>query len=334
MISRRQSGFTLIELLLALALIVAATALIGSLMQMFAKNFETRGQDIRRVQLARAVLNMIAEDIRGIVIEQEIDQSVLEQQLGAASGGGDASAGGDTGTGLASDSAADTSLASGDDMLAEETTERPPGIYGDQYSLMVDVSRLPRPDEYMVQQSGMFQNTLNDVPGDIKTVTYYVQAPTQMGVEDTMSAFTQTATNASGYTGGLVRRAIDRGVAAYAEEMGNLDSLNRTGDIVAPEVVALQFAYFDGNEAQWVYEWDYQQQGLPWLVQVTIAMQGASESEQVTVDPGIQLNALSLADRQAMGIEIYELSVAIPGANLVASPTGEDAGSGMDAMGL
>ena len=78
-----RKGFSLLELMLALALIVMATAIIGSLLQMYSRNFATRGEDIRRKQLARALLNMIAEDIRAVVLEQEYDTSVLEQQLGA-----------------------------------------------------------------------------------------------------------------------------------------------------------------------------------------------------------------------------------------------------------
>ena len=89
------------ELMLALSLVVVATALVGSLMQMYARNFATRGEDIRRIQLARSILNTIAEDLRSVVLTQEYDASVLQQQMGSATGagGGGAAAGGAGGGG-------------------------------------------------------------------------------------------------------------------------------------------------------------------------------------------------------------------------------------------
>ncbi len=342
-----RAGFTLLELMLSLTLIVVATALIGSLMQMYARNFASRGEDIRRMQLARAVLNMIAEDIRSVVIEQEYDGTVLEQQLGGGSGGGGsggggqaaggASGGGGLGSGpsLASEQApADNTAASTEGDLTETIVNRPPGIYGDQYTLIVDVSRLPRPDEYMVQQTSLLDGSLTDIPGDIKTVTYFVQAPTNQGVADDMAGFGTTADN-SGLVGGLVRRALDRGVTAYAEEMGNVTQLSRTGDLVAPEIVAIEFAYFDSELAQWVYEWDSSVQSLPWLIQISLVIQSATASEQGQLQPGTPLSSMTIADRQALGVEVYELVVAIPGANLVAADAvSADAAAGMDNMGL
>ena len=89
----KRKAFTLMELMLALSLVVVAAALIGSLMQMYARNFATRGEDIRRIQLARSILTMIAEDLRSVVTAQEYDASVLEQQMGGVAGGGAAAGG-------------------------------------------------------------------------------------------------------------------------------------------------------------------------------------------------------------------------------------------------
>lgn len=345
-----RGGFSLLELMLALALIVMATAIIGSLLQMYSRNFATRGEDIRRKQLARALLNMIAEDIRAVVLEQEYDDSVLAQQLGAGGdsggGGGGGAAGGAAdagagGSGLASDAAASGDSAASDpatdDAAAEEMIAvLPPGIYGDQYSLTVDVSRLPRPDEYNVMQNSLLSGTLVDVPGDIKTVTYYVQTATNQGVADDMAGFASAAATSTGFTAGLVRRALDRGVMAYAQELGDVDRLNRTGDLVAPEVVALEFAFFDSELGEWVYEWDSSQQSLPWLVQISLAMQSATAAEQSQVEPGTPLTSITFEDQRALGIEVYELVVAIPGANLVAAEAAQDAdmAAGMENLGL
>ncbi len=93
----KRSAFTLLELILALSLVVVATALIGNLMHLYSRNFATRGEDIRRMQLARSVLNMIAEDLRAVVIKQPYDASVLQQQLGAGGGEGSPTGGASSG---------------------------------------------------------------------------------------------------------------------------------------------------------------------------------------------------------------------------------------------
>ncbi len=342
-----RSAFTLIELILSLALIVVATALVGSLMQMFSRDFATRGDDIRREQLARALLGQIADDIRSVILPQEYDSSVLEQLLGASGGASPSSAtaaagstnslASSTGSTTTTDSSSTTdtaqATAGGGELSTMITTNMPPGMYGDQYSLIVDVSRIPRPDEYTMRTATLSDHFIPDVPGDMKTITYFIQSPTSMGIEDTLAQFAQPSDSAGGIASGLVRRQLDRAVTAYAEEMGNTQRLQRTGDLLAPEVVALEFAYFDGVD--WLTEWDSSTQSLPWLVEITLAMQTATAGESTPLTAGISISALSYADRQAYGIEVYQLVVAIPGAQLhAADSTAADQAAGMESMGL
>ncbi len=342
----KRKAFTLIELLLSLSLIVLATALIGSLMQIYSHNFATRGDDIRREQLARALLTKIADDIRSVVMPQEYDPSVLEQLMGAsgASGGAAGTSADETSTASSSSSLASSQSASGSssgdatsdsasgDLANTVSTSLPPGIYGDQYSLKLDVSRIPRPDEYIVPQASLADHYLLDVPGDMKTVTYYLQSPTNMGVEDSLAQFSDPSQDA-GVAGGLIRRQLDRAVTAYAEEMGQTQQLQRTGDLLAPEVVALEFSYFDGEE--WLTEWDSSTQSLPWLVEITLAMQTAGASENTQLAPGGSIGMMSYADRQAYGLKVYQLVVAIPGAQLrAADASTADQAAGMESLGL
>ena len=351
----KRRAFTLMELMLALSLVVVATALIGSLMQMYARNFATRGEDIRRIQLARSILNMIAEDLRSVVTVQQYDASVLQQQMGSASGGagaagagagaagaagaggGGASGGGlgagpttsasSTGSGSAGSKAATT------DPSAAQSLVREPGLYGSQYELTLDVSRLPRPDEYFPPQGSMISPTLTDVPGDIKNVSYFVQSPNAMGVQDSLDAFNDATAVTSGMSSGLVRRQLDRAILAYAEEMADSTRLMRTGELIAPEVVSLEFAYFDG--VQWTYTWDSSTQSLPWLIQVSLGIQSASGEAKAELEAGVSLSALTYDQQIAYGIQVYELIVAIPGANLkAAAAESAEADSGMSSMGL
>ena len=245
---RRRRGFTLIELLLSLALIVVATALIGSLISLYARSFATRGEDIRRQQLARRLLSMIADDIRAVVVEQPFDGAVLQQMLGSA---GSSSSGSQLldepeleTTDVASTAAPATSSFSDTDLLSTLGGSMPPGIYGTEGQLMIDVSRVPRADEFILPVAT--PGTLVDMPGDIKRVTYYIQSPTPLGVRDTMSDVATASLEPgrmAGLSSGLVRRRLDRAVSNFAETNGNTLQFISTGDLMAPEVGALEFAF-------------------------------------------------------------------------------------------
>ncbi len=411
-----RSGFSLLELLLALALTAVVSILIGGLVQLFLVN-ETRGRDsVRQAQMARAILNMIAEDVRTTVRYYPYDTSGLDQMLGNAmnnatggalgaltgaagsgatggatggagaggAGAGGAGAGGNQGssgtsnppaggaggnsgssgnTGGGSGAASATSAggisgglgggtpggmggAGSGSMAGAEgavagPTVIPPGIFGSASSLEVDVSRLPRPDEYVIQPGNMNTGSLGDMPSDIKTVGYYVQAPRSDGVQDPLASLTsQIATSSAGSTagqsGGLVRRSLDRAVTQYAYEMGNSDQLIRTGEIIAPEVLGIDFSYFGANG--WQTEWDSTSLGLPSVVKVTIAMQRESSARTNPLAPGISLSTLNNSMIQEYGIELYSMNILIPGAALLASPAGATSGgtssNGMSSLGL
>lgn len=350
-----RAAYTLLELMLALGLIVVATALVGSLISLYARSFTNKGESIKQKQLARSLLTMIADDIRAVVQTQQYDKSALEQMLGSGGGGsttggsggagstgGTGSSGAGTGSGAASASATQPSMGQGftfgnsagstgasqtTDDSTQTVTSYPPGIYGSRYQLMVDVSRIPRTNEYNVTQSAI--GSLNDVPGDVKTVSYLLQSAGAFGVQDSMLQITSTPSSSNG---GLIRRAIDRNVMKYAEENGSTSQLNNSGSLVAPEAVALEFSYFDGS--QWVYDWDSSQQGLPWLIQVTLALQSPEAAETSPIEGGINLATLTLDSKKSYGIEIFQLTVAIPGANLQAAPSTQSTDSGMQAVGL
>ena len=409
--SRPSLGFTLLELLLALALTAVVSILIGGLVQLFLVN-ETRGRDtVRQAQMARAILNMIAEDVRTTVRYYPYDTSGLDQMLGnalnnaaggalggltgspatggasagagagagatggAATGGsqnaapsgtnptgstgstvrqsgntsgGTSGAGGRTGGGATGGGATAGGGMAGAGMAGDSSGTAatgpatiPPGIFGSASSIEIDVSRLPRPDEYVIQPGAMSTGSLGDMPSDIKTVGYYVQAPRGDGVQDPLARLTsQIATSSSGSTaglsGGLVRRSLDRAVTQYAYEIGSTTQLMRTGEIIAPEVLGIDFSYF-GPEG-WQTQWDSSTMGLPSVVKVTIAMQRESAARTNPMSPGISLSSLNSSMMQEYGIQLYSMNILIPGAALLASPASATSGgtssNGMSSLGL
>jgi hypothetical protein len=135
-----------------------------------------------------------------------------------------------------------------------------PGLYGLSDVLQVDVSRLPRLDQLstdVIQSPG---SPMPDRVSDLKTITYYVIPPENAQVISTPDGGTIVRS-------GLVRRELDRAVSAYAAELGILDTMDTQVEPLAPEVVAVEFSYFDGTE--WLDYWDSQEMGgLPWAVEI------------------------------------------------------------------
>jgi prepilin-type N-terminal cleavage/methylation domain-containing protein len=354
-------GFTLLELILSLALTAVIAGIIGSLIQLYLTGQETGRDSVRQAQMARAILNMIAEDVRTTVRYQAFDTNGLEQLLssdtggggGGGSGGGAPSGGSPTGVGATGGGATSATGAGGGTATggtassstatteATTTAPLPPGIYGSNTSIEIDVSRLPRPDEYYPTQGNSSTGTMGDMPSDSKTVAYYVQSPRTDGVQDSLGQLSQQAASLdSGTTaipnGGLVRRSVDRAVTQYAYEIGQSDQLMRTGELIATEVLAIEFQYFDGTT--WQTQWDSSTQGLPYVVKITIAMQRESKSKMNPLAPGFAISSISSSMMQEYGLEVYSMNTIIPGAQLLVAPQGTTASgsedSGMSSVGL
>ncbi|MEM0925713.1 MAG: prepilin-type cleavage/methylation domain-containing protein, partial [Planctomycetota bacterium] len=71
--------------------------------------------------------------------------------------------------------------------------------------------------------------------------------------------------------GGLVRRVLDRQAQNFAVVSGGMTSLQQTGDLLAPEVMAIEFSYWDGFV--WQIEWNSDELGeLPLAIKIQMQM--------------------------------------------------------------
>jgi hypothetical protein len=135
------------------------------------------------------------------------------------------------------------------------------GLYGTSNWLAVDVSRLPRIDEYDAVMSGDSRLTPLDIPSDVKTINYYI-ATSETGEEPT---------NDPSVLRGLVRQQMSRAVSSFNSEGGSSDDITGA-QVLAEEVTAIEFAYFDGTD--WLSDWsstDYG--GLPLAVAIAIQVE-------------------------------------------------------------
>jgi prepilin-type N-terminal cleavage/methylation domain-containing protein len=280
---RFANGFTLLELLLALALSVIFVGLLGTAFSFYATKLDARNMEVRRSMLAYSIVNMITDDLRAALYPPEFDPTSLENTLSMGSGGGGAPPGqGEdlSAAGLADDSDStigDDPLAAGSgtvepvetaDLSAGNAISSRPGLLGNQSQIQFEVSRLPRIEEYQQMLAAQEPGALTDIPSDIKTISYYVQGAGGQ-VRDPLQV--DGLGNPNSGTSGLVRRSLDRAITKWSLENGAMNNLMASGDLIAPEVVSLQFRYWDG--LQWQLFWDSDQNGsLPLAIELTLTM--------------------------------------------------------------
>ena len=177
----------------------------------------------------------------------------------SASGGSGATTptGGTSGSSNSSSSSSDTSASD------SSTTAIPqPGLVGDETSLKIDVSRLPRLDEYAGIGSG--DGGLAMPPCDVRTICYQLQ--TSQGEQ----------------SGGLMKSELHRAAALYADANGGTNTISQNAQVIAPEVRSINFSYFDGGT--WWPAWppttdDTQTSpGLPLAVKVTLEIPAGAGS--------------------------------------------------------
>jgi hypothetical protein len=172
-----------------------------------------------------------------------------------------------------------------------------PGVYGASFEVVVDVSRPLRSDEILnslesgyasvaagardpasivraaSSQMGGPSLGLSANPGqsDLKTVRYFVRqgnAVTPSAMDGT-SLEPQTPAVGPTQVGGLLRQEIDRATRLGAEQLGDQATLETGQVLIAPEVVGLQFRYFDGTNL--LDSWDMETMGgLPPAIEVIL----------------------------------------------------------------
>jgi len=221
-------------------------------------------------------------------------QSASSSSSGSSSGstGGSAS-GGASGSGSSSSSSGKSTSSGSESETSEETsTTVKPGIYGDQYTLQVDVSRAPRLG-IGLPPAGL------DAPGDVKTVGYYI-AP----VPGAIDALGQPVM-------GLYRQSSDKAVASFDASAGTTAA--SAAQLLVEEVAAIEFRYFDGTT--WQTSWDSSGGSLPKAVEVAITTLTYSNSPSGTITAP----------------QTHRLTIAIPaaqaGASSASTETSTDAAS-------
>ncbi|MCH2182823.1 MAG: hypothetical protein MK108_12535 [Mariniblastus sp.] len=258
---RRGAGFSLLEVILALALSVVIIAAIAYAVHLYMLTLTRQQGDIERKQVARSIIMMIHNDLRGAIQYKPQDYSGLENLyeslvpdvLAMAMGGEETE---ETAEEKETDEAEEEAP-----VVDEELATSRPTMIGNSQAIVIDVSRLPRVDEY----NPMIALNTNQpqLPSDVKAVNYFFSDQPSEQADDIIDS--------QGEQGGLYRRQIDRAVAAYLGDTGLAESPDQYTQLIAPEVAAIYFRYWSGDA--WEGEWNSDEYGgFPLAIEVTLQL--------------------------------------------------------------
>ena len=267
-----RKAFTLLEVILALALTTVVLALMGMAINVNMGVSEKSRDQVEEAQLARALLQRIADDLRNAVPYQPPAGS-SSGSASSSSGGGAASAtsatsaasaqvvGSSSGSAASasSNSAANSSSSSG----TSSTMPVSGGLSGDIQWVQVETAHRPQPTRAMLAAAA--DGSQPAMLSDVRIVSYTLGAPNGAG-----------STGATGDSG-LYRSEMDRALFYTAQQQGqtNPGDAVKLGDPSVGEVIDLKFQFYDdtGTEND---EWDANQQGkLPSAVRVTLTIRSA-----------------------------------------------------------
>jgi len=277
--ARRLVGYTLLELLLALSLTVVIVTMIATAIHTNGLTLTRVQASIERKQAARGILGM-----------KQL------QELGEA--GVPSTSNNDTG---ASDGA--TGESEFEEEIAEPEVDGAPVFIGASNSVSIDISRLPRIDEY--HPSIRSEQESSDTLADVKTVSYFVSQSNGPN-ERRGNNLSRASREQPVFSGGLYRRQIDRSVAVF-EGFETTNEPDLFSELVAQEVVEISFRYFDGFN--WFTEWDSEDKGgFPLAVEMYVLIDPARAGSIGTAGSGS-------SDRE--NLETYRAVVHLPSAEIV-----------------
>ncbi len=326
---RPRAGFTLFEVILAIALAAVLLTLIGAAINLYLVQVDSGRNRVEEAQLARSVLAMIADDIRATTVYKPQDTAAIAQLMAstakydvdaidkatAASGGvGKASALTSVAGGTAALSkisalsavggSSTSSTSSGSTDGTDTDTTLPLGINAaTTEELYVDATRLPKQEELFATTTGYTNaqsptansgTTAGTSSGgtpasDLKTVHYFIR-PGE-AVEAGSASVTTLDPAAQARVGGLVRQEIPRAMRNFAEKNGGSNVLESNERLLAPEVVHIEFRFFNGSET--TDTWDMKElKSLPLAVEVRIWLRSAKTTDEPVVS---SYDAASLA---------------------------------------
>ncbi len=295
-------GFTLLEVLTALGLsVLLVTAIYGAISTYIRISQGDQGV-LERSRVARSLFRQMSLDIQSVIFRVSEDSATESAESASSSS-------------EATDSGSTEILFSEVDPEAALQSSSV-GLIGDSRKLTVHVNRPARDMVYDSIQSGYGVGARTS---DLQSITYFLADASASGLEGEVGQMAQQGSALSAVNSGpqgLARLAGDRMAIEHADLESDVNSLASAAQVLAPEVISLEFRYFDG--LSWQTQWDsVAAQRLPNAVEITIGLKRIiSEEErrahqfnsavQATLDDVVELRrhvvSLPLAEPYSEGL--------------------------------
>jgi type II secretory pathway component PulJ len=271
----RRRGFTLLEVILATSLAIVLLAALYAALKLHL-TFAQRGpEQVARAQKARAIVELIATDVRSLVQPPPAPKSESASGATASSESSQGSSGGSTG-GTSGGTAGGTSQgdnsnasASGDSTSSSATSAEstiPSSAYSTAYGVLGGTDWLQM---YVSQErSDLDDAESSALSGSVTRVTNIVRV--------TYSAtIVTTRPDARGRTQrlGLTRSVVAAAGAERFDTASDDSDLRATTDYLGDDIALVQFQYWDDATATWLDSWGVDTPiAPPRAIRVTISL--------------------------------------------------------------
>ncbi len=274
-------AYTLLEAILAMALSTVVLGLVAIAIHVHLGAADKSRRQVEEAQLARVLLQRIAEDLRNAVPYVSNAATTATTASTALTTSGTTTASTTSGTSTAAAASSTTAA-----LLCG-------GLYGSLQCIQMDTSRRLQSGRVLAP---LVDENMQPIPaGDVKTVTYSLGSP---GTEIATSQSDRAAAV------GLYRRELERAECSWAMRQGLSDVLGMATELLADEVTAVQFTYYDGTTAYDVWD-SSEQKKLPSAVRVALMIRRPAAKQQADV-----------AEPQSL---VYDMLVDLPNAQAEAS---------------
>jgi len=247
--ARSKKAFTLLEVILAISLTGVVVVLLITALELLLTRVESSRSRIESSQVARGVLNRIAGDLRAAryysPTQKTADESSADEE------------------GVSSESDADEET--------EDSASLVLGIYGTAKEIRIDRSaawrweRITRDEEDPVDGA-----TSEEMP---QTIRYFLNEGDTVSVDDFAAEGIPEEDSLLSYAG-LSREQMS--TAAWisqleTKETESTEAITEGAQLLAPEVLDIEFAYYDGEKL--LDDWDSAvQDSLPQAVEITLKL--------------------------------------------------------------
>lgn len=142
------------------------------------------------------------------------------------------------------------------------------GLTGDSQTMVLHISRPSRDLDYAGSGS---MSSIADRRSDLQSVSYFLAARGSGALASKVAELATPSLDAPKIAG-LARIEGDQMSIVFADSKSNINEMAGIAEVIAPEVIALQFRYFDGSA--WYDTWDSQTSvRLPLAVEMTLGFE-------------------------------------------------------------